>query len=183
MFLEYEQLRAYVANPKGYDGQAIIKEARRAWDKSHRIHPRDWVGTVTQWSMYEEIYHTLWGWPERWEREQAGEKAIAGIVKGLPAAAGVAEGTAKVVTGPEEFNSVQRGDILVCRMTNPAWVVLFSKIKGVVTDAGGVLSHTAVVAREFGLPAVVGSADATVRIKSGDRVRVNGNTGVVEILS
>ena len=68
-------------------------------------------------------------------------------------------------------------------MTNPAWVVLFSKIKGVVTDAGGVLSHTAVVAREFGLPAVVGSADATVRIKSGDRVRVNGNTGIVEILN
>lgn len=183
MFLEYDQLRAYVGNPTGYDGQAIIKEARRTWDKAHRIHPRDWVGTVTRWSMYEEIYHTLWGWPERWEREQAGEKAIAGMVKGLPAAAGVAEGTAKVVTGPEEFNDVQRGDILVCRMTNPAWVVLFSKIKGVVTDAGGVLSHTAVVAREFGLPAVVGSADATVRIKSGDRVRVNGNTGVVEILN
>jgi len=183
MFLEYDQLRAYVGNPTGYDGQAIIKEARRAWDKAHRIHPRDWVGTVTRWSMYEEIYHTLWGWPERWEREQAGEKAIAGIIKGLPAAAGVAEGTAKVVTGPEEFNDVQRGDILVCRMTNPAWVVLFSKIKGVVTDAGGVLSHTAVVAREFGLPAVVGSADATVRIKSGDRVRVNGNTGIVEILN
>ncbi len=183
MFLEYDQLRAYVGNPTGYDGQAIIKEARRAWDKAHRIHPRDWVGTVTHWSMYDEIYHTLWGWPERWEREQAGEKAIAGIIKGLPAAAGVAEGTAKVVTGPEEFNDVQRGDILVCRMTNPAWVVLFSKIKGVVTDAGGVLSHTAVVAREFGLPAVVGSADATVRIKSGDRVRVNGNTGIVEILN
>lgn len=183
MFLEYDQLRAYVGNPTGYDGQAIIKEARRTWDKAHRIHPRDWVGTVTRWSMYEEIYHTLWGWPERWEREQAGEKAIAGMIKGLPAAAGVAEGTAKVVTGPEEFNDVQRGDILVCRMTNPAWVVLFSKIKGVVTDAGGVLSHTAVVAREFGLPAVVGSADATVRIKSGDRVRVNGNTGIVEILN
>jgi phosphohistidine swiveling domain-containing protein/tetratricopeptide (TPR) repeat protein len=183
MFLEYDQLRAYVGNPQGYDGQAIIKQARRAYDQAHRVHPRDWVGTVTQWSMYEEIYHTLWGWPERWEREQAGEKAIAGIVKGLPAAAGVAEGIAKVVTGPEEFNAVQRGDILVCRMTNPAWVVLFSKIKGVVTDAGGVLSHTAVVAREFGLPAVVGSADATVRIKSGDRIRVDGNTGVVEILS
>jgi phosphoenolpyruvate-protein kinase (PTS system EI component) len=62
-------------------------------------------------------------------------------------------------------------------------VVLFSKIKGAVTDAGGVLSHTAVVAREFGLPAVVGTVDATSRIKTGDRIRINGNTGIVEILA
>ncbi|HSJ53189.1 MAG TPA: PEP-utilizing enzyme, partial [Anaerolineae bacterium] len=89
---------------------------------------------------------------------------------------------ARVVMSPEEFNQVQRGDILVCMMTNPAWVVLFSKIKGVVTDAGGVLSHTAVVAREFGLPAVVGTGEATARIKTGDRIRVNGSTGQVEIL-
>ena len=182
MFLEYDQLRAYVANPTVYDGQTIIKEARRAYEKAHQIRPRDWVGTVTHWSMYEEIYHTLWGWPERWERAQAGEEVVADQVKGLAAAAGVAEGVARVVIGPEEFNQVQRGEILVCVMTNPAWVVLFSKIKGAVTDAGGVLSHTAVVAREFGLPAVVGTVDATNRIKTGDLVRVNGNTGVVEIL-
>ncbi|HSJ55400.1 MAG TPA: PEP-utilizing enzyme [Anaerolineae bacterium] len=181
-FLEYDQLRAYVANPTGYDGKTIIREARRAYEKAHHLRPRDWLGTVTHWSMYEEIYHTLWGWPERWERAQAGEEAVAGLVKGLPAAAGVAEGPARVVMGPEEFNQVQRGEILVCMMTNPAWVVLFSKIKGVVTDAGGVLSHTAVVAREFGLPAVVGTGEATARIKTGDRVRVNGSTGQVEIL-
>ncbi len=68
-------------------------------------------------------------------------------------------------------------------MTNPAWVVLFTKIAGLVTDAGGVASHPAVVAREFGIPAVVGTSDATARIKTGDRVRVNGATGIVEILS
>jgi phosphohistidine swiveling domain-containing protein len=182
MFLEYDQLRAYVANPKGYDGQAIIKNARRAYDKAHRIRPRDWIGTVTHWAMYEEPYHTLWGWPQRWERAQAGEDVIEGIVKGLPAAAGIAEGVACVVTGPEDFNKVKSGDILVCIMTNPAWVVLFSKIKAVVTDTGGVLAHTAVVAREFGIPGVVGTGDATYRIKDGDRIRVNGSTGTVEIL-
>ncbi|MFN2226144.1 MAG: PEP-utilizing enzyme, partial [Anaerolineae bacterium] len=64
----------------------------------------------------------------------------------------------------------------------PAWVVLFSKIKAVVTDTGGVLAHTAVVAREFGLPGVVGTGDATYRIKDGDHIRVNGSTGTVEIL-
>jgi phosphoenolpyruvate synthase/pyruvate phosphate dikinase len=67
-------------------------------------------------------------------------------------------------------------------MTNPAWVVLFTKIAGLVTDAGGVASHPAVVAREFGIPAVVGTALATERIKSGDRVRVNGGSGIVEVL-
>lgn len=182
MFLEYDELRAYVGNPAGYDGQAIIKEARRAYDRAHRVRPRSWVGTVTHWAMYEEPYHTLWGWPQRWEREQSGEAVVEGVVQGLPAAAGVVEGIARVVTGPEHFNQVQSGDVLVCIMTNPAWVVLFSKIKGVVTDTGGVLAHTAVVAREFGIPGVVGTGDATYRIKTGDRIRVNGSTGIVEIL-
>ncbi len=188
MFLEYDQLRAYVANPKsadnpeGYDGLGIIKQARRDYEEAHKSRPRDWVGTVTHWAMYEEPYHTLWGWPERWERAQRGEEVIEDVVRGLPAAAGVVEGITRVVTGPEDFSQVKSGEILVCIMTNPAWVVLFSKIKGAVTDAGGVLSHTAVVAREFGIPAVVGAGDATSRIKTGDRVRVNGNTGEVEIL-
>jgi len=71
---------------------------------------------------------------------------------------------------------------MVCIMTNPAWVVLFSKIAGIVTDAGGTLSHSAVVAREFMIPGVVGTGSATRDIKTGDRVRVDGNKGVVTIL-
>jgi len=67
-------------------------------------------------------------------------------------------------------------------MTNPAWVVLFTRIGGLVTDAGGVASHPAVVAREFGLPAVVGTSVATKLIATGDRIRVNGATGVVDVL-
>jgi phosphohistidine swiveling domain-containing protein len=188
MFLEYDQLRAYVANPRsednpeGYDGIAVIKEARREYEEAHKIRPRDWVGTVTHWAMYEEPYHTLWGWPERFERGQKAEEVPPDQVQGLPAAAGIVEGPARVVTGPEEFDQVEPGEIMVCIMTNPAWVVVFSKIKGVVTDTGGVLCHTAVVSREFGIPGVVGTGDATHRIKTGNRVRVNGSTGVVEIL-
>jgi pyruvate,water dikinase len=68
-------------------------------------------------------------------------------------------------------------------MTNPAWVVLFTKVSGLVTDAGGTVSHPAVVSREFGIPAVVGTSDATLKIKTGDHVRVNGSSGVVEILA
>jgi len=82
----------------------------------------------------------------------------------------------------DEFDQVRKGEILVCQMTNPAWVVLFTKIVGLVTDAGGTVSHPAVVSREFGIPAVVGTSNATQRIKTGDRIRVNGSTGVVEIL-
>jgi pyruvate,water dikinase len=83
----------------------------------------------------------------------------------------------------DEVDQVRDGDILVCQMTNPAWVVLFTKIAGLVTDAGGVAAHPAVVSREFGIPAVVGTSTATERIKTGDHVRVNGSTGVVEILT
>ena len=78
---------------------------------------------------------------------------------------------------------MQDGEVLVCKMTNPAWVVLFTKIAGLVTDAGGIAAHPAVVAREFAIPAVVGTSTATQRIKTGDRVRVNGATGIVEILA
>ncbi|HEV7752275.1 MAG TPA: PEP-utilizing enzyme, partial [Baekduia sp.] len=87
------------------------------------------------------------------------------------------------VSSSDEFDQVQAGEILVCRMTNPAWVVLFTKIGGLVTEAGGTSSHPAVVAREFGIPAVVGTNDAGTQIKTGDRVRVNGGTGVVELLT
>jgi pyruvate,water dikinase len=68
-------------------------------------------------------------------------------------------------------------------MTNPAWVTLFTKISALVTDAGGLVSHPAVLAREFGIPAVIGTSVATQKIKTGDRLRVNGTTGVVEILA
>jgi phosphohistidine swiveling domain-containing protein/tetratricopeptide (TPR) repeat protein len=181
-YLEYDQLRAYISNPEGYDGKGIVKEARRKWEEAFQIRPRDWVGTVTHWSMYEEPYHTLWGWPERFERAQRGEDQPSDEIHGLPAAAGIVEGIARIVLGPEEFDAVKKGEIIVCKMTNPAWVVVFSKIKGVVTDTGGVLAHTAVVAREFGIPGVVGTGDATYRIETGNRIRINGNTGVVTIL-
>lgn len=184
MLLEYEQLRRYVGNPKGYDGRALIKAAREAMEASRAVTPRDWVGTVTQQNMYEEPYHTLWGYPEKFERERkaTGTKAVKGEIRGLPASAGTVEGTARVVRSPKEFNEVQKGEIMVCVMTNPAWVVVFSKVAGLVTDAGGALSHSAVVAREFMIPAVVGTTSGTKEIKTGDRIRVDGNQGIVQVL-
>ena len=83
----------------------------------------------------------------------------------------------------DEFDQVRDGDILVCQMTNPAWVVLFTKIAGLVTDTGGTTSHPAVLSREFGIPAVIGTSIATKRIATGDKIRVDGTNGVVEILA
>ena len=82
-----------------------------------------------------------------------------------------------------QFSQVEQGEIIICRMTSPSWVVLFTKIGGLVTDAGGMASHPAVVSREFGIPAVVGTSDATRKIKTGDKIRVNGTTGMVQVLS
>jgi pyruvate,water dikinase len=104
------------------------------------------------------------------------------LVSGLGASPGIIEGTARVVRTVDEFDQVNDGDILVCQMTNPAWVVLFTKIAGLVTDTGGTTSHPAVLAREFGIPAVIGTSVATSRIATGDRLRIDGTAGKVEIL-
>jgi pyruvate,water dikinase len=163
------------------DGHGIIAQAKADMKKAWSIHPRPWIGTVSEWSMYKEPYHTLWGYPERFERGSG--EGIVGEIKGVAASPGIAEGLAHVVHSPEEFDSVKEGEIMVCTMTNPAWVVVFSKIAAIVTDTGGTLSHSAIVAREFMIPGVVGTSNATREVKTGNKVRVNGTTGVVEILA
>jgi pyruvate,water dikinase len=167
-----------MANSTAFDAHELVSDRRDANEEASEKRPPSWVGTATQVAL-DFPYNALWGFPEKFH---AGEPSTTGEVRGLAASPGVVEGTARFVSSVEEFDQVQEGEILVCRMTNPAWVVLFTKIAGLVTEAGGTVSHPAVVAREFGLPAVVGTQNAGERIKSGDRVRVNGNTGVVDIL-
>jgi pyruvate,water dikinase len=105
------------------------------------------------------------------------------IIRGFPGAPGVIEGPARVIVSHEDFPTLKTGDILVCPYTSPAWTPIFPKIKGVVTDSGGMLTHAAITAREYGIPAVVGTWVATATIKNGDIIRINGNEGTVEILS
>ncbi len=106
-----------------------------------------------------------------------------GDVSGYAASPGVAEGVARVVRSVDEIGTVQQDEILVCSVTAPSWGPVFPKIAAAVSDIGGMMSHAAIVAREYGLPAVVGTGNATSAIKTGDRVRVDGNTGTVTILS
>jgi pyruvate,water dikinase len=174
----YNELRAFIGNPTGIDGRAIVAAARAKRQAAEKIRPRDWVGTVTA-TQLAFPYLNLWGFPDKFHRSKEQEH---GKVKGIAGSPGVVEGVARVVMSETEFDSLQTGEILVCEMTNPAWQVLYGKIIAVVTDAGGTVSHPAVLAREYGIPAVVGASVATTRIKTGDRLRVDGSAGVVEIL-
>jgi pyruvate,water dikinase len=103
-------------------------------------------------------------------------------VAGLPVHPGVYEGPARIVNGPEDFNRLQQGDVLVTRNTGPSFNVVLPLLGAIVTDRGGQLSHAAIVAREYGIPAVVGTREATTMFADGARVRVDGDTGVVELV-
>ncbi len=88
---------------------------------------------------------------------------------------------AKVILGPEEFDKLGNGEILVAPLTNPVWTPLFAIAGGVVTEVGGMLSHGAIVAREYGIPAVLSAAGATKIIRDGQTITVDGNRGVVQL--
>jgi phosphohistidine swiveling domain-containing protein len=103
-------------------------------------------------------------------------------IKGLPGSAGKAEGTVRILNSPEEGVQLQSGEILVAVTTNVGWTPIFPRAAAVVTDVGAPLSHAAIVARELGIPAVVGCFNATTVLKTGDHIRVDGGQGIVEML-
>jgi pyruvate,water dikinase len=110
------------------------------------------------------------------------QKAPPKSVAGLPVHPGVYAGPARIINGPEDFNRLQPGDVLVTRNTGPAFNVVLPLLGAIVTDRGGQLSHAAIVAREYGIPAVVGTREATTMFPDGAHVRVNGDAGVVELV-
>ncbi|MDF1488434.1 PEP/pyruvate-binding domain-containing protein [Tessaracoccus caeni] len=111
-----------------------------------------------------------------WDRGQTTDDGH--TLKGLPASAGRAAGTARVIRSPDEFHRLQPGDILVCPYTDPTWTPLFALAAGVVADSGGPLSHAAIVAREYGIPAVLGAGRAT-SLPDGARIVVDGSAGTI----
>ena len=125
------------------------------------------------WGITTETLH---GWASHAVEGDSNE------VRGYAASPGVVEGVAKVLRSINDFGQIQEGDILVCPITHPSWGPLFSKIKAAVSDIGGTMSHMAIVAREYGMPAVVGTGDATKCIRNGQRIRVDGDRGVVTLL-
>jgi pyruvate,water dikinase len=110
------------------------------------------------------------------------EASSPNVILGMPGSAGCTEGVVRLLDRPEDGNELRPGEILVASQTNIGWTFLFPRAAAIVTDIGAPLSHAAIVARELGIPAVVNCADATKRLQSGDRVRVDGDQGIVEVL-
>jgi pyruvate,water dikinase len=137
---------------------------------------------VTPAEITDPMTIMLWGVTtdrvREWARQQDGGTEFTGAA----ASPGTVEGPARVVRSVSEIADVREGEILVCGSTSPAWAPIFSKIRATVTDVGGVMSHAAIVCREYGLPAVVGTGRASSQIRTGQMIRVDGTAGVVTLI-
>jgi len=162
-YLSFEELRE-VARTHQLD-DAIIRQRKEA----HQLY-----GKLTPPRVMTSDGEIITGAYKR-------ENLPAGAIAGLPVSSGVTEGRARVILNLEAAD-LEKGDILVTAFTDPSWTPLFVSIKGLVTEVGGLMTHGAVIAREYGLPAVVGVEHATRLIRDGRRIRVNGTDGYVEML-
>jgi len=129
-----------------------------------------------------ELPITFTGVPEPTERAEDLGGAAGDVLSGVAGAPGVVEGTARVVVDPFDAEPLEPGEVLVCRFTDPSWAPLFSLADALVIDIGAAASHGAIVARELGVPCVIGTVDGTRRINDGDWLRVDGTNGRVEVL-
>ncbi|WP_087972030.1 phosphoenolpyruvate synthase [Oceanobacillus rekensis] len=162
-YLTFEELHDVVRNQK-LDYQIISKRK-----EAHKLYEK-----LTPPRVITSDGEIIVG---KYKRENLPAEAIAG----LPVSSGVIEGRARVILNMEDAN-LEDGDILVTSFTDPSWTPLFVSIKGLVTEVGGLMTHGAVIAREYGLPAVVGVENATKLIRDGERIRVHGTEGYIEIL-
>jgi len=162
--LRFDELREVVRTGKADD--QLIRERQEAW-AGYR--------TLTPPRVLTSDGEALFGTHRR-------EDLPAGALIGLAVSSGTVEGRARVVRDMSEAD-LEPGDILVTTFTDPSWSPVFVTIDALVTEVGGTMTHGAVVAREYGLPAVVGIEGATRRIPDGQRIRVNGTAGYVELLS
>ncbi|KOP68159.1 phosphoenolpyruvate synthase [Bacillus sp. FJAT-18019] len=176
-YLTFEELREVVRSNKGNDPGCMV-------DQQAKLATRQIISQrKAEYRLYEKLT------PPRvmtsdgeiitgtYKRDNLPDDAIVG----LPVSSGVIEGRARVILNMEEAE-LKNGDILVTAFTDPSWTPLFVSIKGLVTEVGGLMTHGAVIAREYGLPAVVGVDNATKRIKDGQRIRVHGTDGYIEII-
>jgi pyruvate, water dikinase len=192
--LNHSEVRQYLSDLRlnwSIGGEIAGKKIMRSRIADRKValeQLRTWTPPVALGPVPAEINNPmvimLWGVTtetvQSWLAQQHGGT---NELKGFGASPGVVEGPARVVMTVDDIGRLKDGDILVCPTTAPSWAPIFGKIKAAVSDIGGTMSHAAIVAREYGLPAVVGVGDATARIKDGQRIRVDGGTGRVTILA
>ena len=163
--------------PPLVEGRKSIYEAMRRWS------PPPALGQIPD-DITEPMTVMLWGvTPERVQEWLSSENGRSAALTGVPGSPGVVEGPARVLLDAAGADQLQKGEILVAPTTSTSWTPIFGTIAGAVLDVGGVMCHAAIVAREYGLPAVVGTGVGTKRIRTGDRIRVDADAGVVTILS
>jgi pyruvate,water dikinase len=158
-------------NGTGMASTVDVAERRARRDEQGELVAPLMVGRMTR------MMKTVW---ERLPRLVGAAPSDGALVTGTPAAPGRATGLVRVVRGAHEFDQLQPGEILVAPLTAPAWTPLFTRAAGVVTDVGSLASHASIIAREYGIPAIVGCGDATARLRTGMRITVDGSTGNVE---
>jgi pyruvate,water dikinase len=149
----------------------VVAQRRAVWRGQRLVTPPQ---VLPQGSWWEKAF-------ARWLPATAAEQTGA-VLSGVGASAGQVTAPARVIAGPADFGRLRPGDVLVASITTPAWTTLFARAGAVVTDVGGPLSHSSIVAREYGIPAVLGTNVATRRIPDGARVRVDGDAGAVTLL-
>jgi pyruvate, water dikinase len=160
---------------KEIDDRKRIVDALRGWTPLPALgKPPDEVNEPIMLMLYGMTTERVRGW-------LGGGDGNANKLYGVAASPGEVTGTARVVRSVDELSQLQEGEILVCPMTEPAWSLVFATITAAVSDIGGIMSHSAIISREYGLPAVVGTGNGTTRIKTGDTISVDGTSGVVTI--
>ena len=165
--------RALDASQPAGDYRRAISERRGIWKREHDVTPPV--------ALPIKGGNRFFGFDiSRLMPSRSGQTA-GGAISGFGASPGRVSGAARVIRGPNEFKQMRPGDILVAKITTPAWTPLFALASGVVTDVGGPLSHSSIVAREYGIPAVLGTGVATQRIRSGQRITVDGDNGLVTV--
>ena len=177
---------AWAAGSKPVGGprwKPIVAERKRIVEKLKEWDAPPALGPIPE-SVEDPALQMLWGITsetlDAWSRPEGDDGE--NIIRGYAASRGVVEGIARVLKDVNDIGQMQEGEILVCPVTAPSWAPVFGKIKAAVSDIGGTMSHAAIVAREYGMPAVVGTGHATKRIKTGQLLRVDGDLGVVTIL-
>jgi len=162
-----------------------IEWRKQCMKKFQEWTPPDAMGTVPE-TITEPFTIVLWGITSEsmahWAKLKSISEGDLTKIVGFPGSPGTVEGTVRVCRTVKDIGKLQEGEILVAPTTSPSWAPAFQKIKATVTDVGGVMCHAAIVCREYGLPAVVGTGSATSRLKTGQKVRVNGATGEIDIL-
>jgi len=161
--------------PREMDRRNGIMNALRQWS------PPPALGVPPE-VITEPFTVMLWGITSDSVQQWLGGSDPAGGLSGFAASPGVAEGPARVILSADGIADLREGEVLVAPLTAPSWAPVFGKIAATVTDVGGIMSHAAIVCREYGLPAVTGTAFGTKNIKTGQRVRVDGNAGTVTII-